>query len=99
MLTEEQIDKINDAFRHGSTLVFQIEGRGVFISDLYIKHRKNKTIEMKECYEVNESCFSGDNYYGDTCGPRRHFIFTDPYSEADGVIATIYYVEDIVKAK
>lgn len=95
MLTKEQIKQVEHSFKHGDSFVFQIEGRGVFVADKIYKHKKEATVEFKECYEVNESCFEGSEYYGETCGPEKHFILADPYVDNPNTIASIYYSDEI----
>lgn len=95
MLTKEQIKKVEHSFKHGDAFVFHIEGRGVFVADKTYKHRKEATVEFKECYEVNESCFEGDDYYGETCGSQKNFILDDPYADEPNIIASVYYQDEI----
>lgn len=95
MLSEEQIKQVEYAFKHGDAFVFVIEGHGVFVADRVLKHKKEATVEMREVYEINESCFSDDEYYGDTCGPEKMFILSDPYADNPNLVASRYYQDEI----
>lgn len=95
MLTQEQIEQINHSFKHGDAIVFQIERRGVFVADRVFKHRKEATIEFRECYEVDETCFEGNNYYGETLGDEKNFILDDAYVESPNTVGTFYYADEI----
>lgn len=96
MLTQEQIWQIEYSFKHTSTLVFEIENVGVFIADRTVKRAHDGTIEMKECYEVDESCFtkSGD-YYGDVTRCVRKLILQDPYAGNPNIVASCYKQSEI----
>lgn len=95
MLTEEQIKKVEYSFKHGDAFVFKIEGRGVFVAERVLKHRKEATVEFREVFEVNESCFEGDEYFGDVCGPEKMFILDDPYADNNNMVASVYYLDEI----
>ena len=96
MLTKEQITQVEHSFKHGDCFVFQIEGRGVFMAERVLKHRKEATVEMRECHEIDESCFQNDGeYYGDVKEKELNFILDDPYVENENTIASIYYLDEI----
>lgn len=95
MLSEEQIKQVEYAFKHGDAFVFVIEGRGVFVADRVLKHKKEATVEMREVYEVNAQCFDGDEYYGDACEPELMFILSDPYADNPNLVASRYYQDEI----
>lgn len=95
MLSEEQIKKVEHSFKHGDAFVFVIEGRGVFVADRVLKHKKEATVEMREVYEVNEKCFNDGDYYGDTWGPEMMFILSDPYADNANLVASRYYQDEI----
>lgn len=95
MLSEEQIKKVEHAFKHGDAFVFVIEGRGVFVADRVLKHKKEATVEMREVYEVNEKCFNDNDYYGDTWGPEMMFILSDPYADNPNLVASRYYQDEL----
>lgn len=95
MLTLAQFRQVEDSFRHGDELVFRIEGRGVFVADRVLKHKKEATIEMRGCFEVDETCFYDEDYFGDTLGKEINFILADPYAGYDSAVATVYYEDEI----
>ena len=95
MLSQEQIKQVEHSFKHGDFLVFQIVGKGVFVTDRVYKHRKNAPIEFKQCQEVDESCFEGDEYSGDLLPKEMTFILNDPYAGNAHTIASVYYSDDI----
>ena len=99
MLTEAQIKQVEHSYKHGDTFVFKIEGRGVFISDKYSKNKEEKTITFKECYEVDESDFSGSEYYGDFHGPKRTFVLEDPFGGHPNIYASRYKEKEIKEEK
>jgi len=95
MLTKEQIRQVEHSFKHGDTFVFVIEGRGVFVAERIIKHHKKGTIEFREVYEVDETCFEDDEYFGSTRGPEKIFILNDPYAGNNNIVASIYHADEI----
>ena len=95
-MDQEKINKIEYAFKHGDCFVFQIEGRGVFVAERVLKHKKEATVEMCESYEVDDTCFQEDGeYYGDTKGAPVTFILDDPYADNASTIASVYYLDEI----
>lgn len=100
-MTQTQLQLINAAFSaSGDILVFTLEER-VFISDEVKKHRKDRTIEMKFCDEIDESCFEKNGeYLGDIVpGDSLRIIFKDPYYKTDFIVASAYYNKDIIKIR
>ena len=95
MLSDLQITQVEHAFKHGDAFVFVIIGRGVFVADRVLKHKKEATVEMREVFEIDESCFSGNEYYGDTCGPEKMFILDDPYADNPNLVASRYHRDEI----
>lgn len=97
MLTKEQIKQVEHSFKHGDGFVFVIEDRGVFVADRVLKHRKEATVEMRDCAEVDETCFGPNGEYdGDiTNAPLKNFILDDPYADYDNTVASIYYSDEI----
>lgn len=101
MLSKEQIKQVERSYKHSDCLVFCIENenatsRRVFVAETCLKHRKEATIEMVECAEVNETCFekSGD-YYGEVVGPLKNIILDDPYADEECCVASIYYEDEV----
>ena len=96
-MTQEHIKQIEQAFKHGDNLVFQI-GERVFVSDTILKHRKQGTIEMQECSEIDIACFNPDGSYdGDVLSDLYNIILEDHYSELDNIIETQYYEDELVE--
>lgn len=108
MLTNEQIDLIEYAYKHSDCLVFTIEDDNhtrnrVFIvesSDI-LKHPKEATIEMQNCIEVDETCFEdrgyGFEYYGEYLykEPLKNIILSDPYPDNENIIESLYYEDEV----
>lgn len=94
-MTNQQINQINQSYRHGDTMVFQI-GNKVFVAETVLKHRKQGTVEFRECQEVDETCF-GENgeYDGDVLDEVKNFILADPYADQPNCVASIYYEDEI----
>ena len=98
-MTTEQLKKIEHSFKHGDGFVFVFDDKVyVSFSDTK-KHKRHKTIEIKSCNEIDESCFTAEGgYYGEVKeGKEYNFIFRDPYAGNENVLAAIYYLEDLVK--
>ena len=94
MLTYDQVQKIKRSFKHGDFFVFNIEDR-VFIAGTILKHRKEATIEFKECFEIDETCFEGDEYYGETKSEEKVIILEDTYADYENVVASFYYKDEV----
>ncbi len=98
-MTKEQITQIEYSYKHGDALVFRV-GEKVFITDRTLKHRKEATIEMVDCNEVDETCFaSNGEYYGDTLPKSYRIILNDPYADNDNVVASVYYEDELVSMR
>ena len=97
MLSDTQFKEVETSFKHGDTLVVRIDGR-VYVTDCYKKDDKTATIKLKNCQEVDESCFSenGEDYYGDVKDENYNFVLRDPYVGLENVVATVYYAKDIM---
>lgn len=96
-MTKEQIRKIDQAFKHSDDLVFTIDGRA-FVAEVALKHRKEATVEMVNCQEIDETCFEPDgSYYGETLEKTETIILRDPFADEPNMIATIYYADEIVR--
>lgn len=95
MLSKEQFKQVEESFRHSDSLVVRI-GELVYVCEEALKHRKDGTIELRECYEVDETCFdkNGD-YYGETTGEERNFILEDHLADNDNLVETIYYDDEL----
>lgn len=90
-------NKVNCSIKNGDTLVFMI-GRRVFISDTILKHKKEATIEFKDCYEVDYTCFEENGeYYGDALPSSGTIILRDPFADNPNEVATKYYHDEIVE--
>lgn len=95
MLSTEQIKKIEHSFKHGDNLVFTVNTR-TFVSDTILKHRKEATIEMMHCSEIDESCFdSNGEYNGDVLPGLWRVILQDPYADSSITVASLYYRDEI----
>lgn len=96
-MTKLEMKKIEYAFKHGESIVFKW-GRKVFVAERVFKHRKEATVEFRECYEIDRSCFdkNGD-YWGDTVGKERNFIFQDYYADNPNAIPYIFYKDELVR--
>ena len=57
-MTEEQIRKINYSFKHGDELVFTLDDKVYVAFGSIKKHKEEKTVEIRECHEVDNSCFT-----------------------------------------
>lgn len=96
-MNKKQIELIVEAYSHGDDLVFQV-GERVFVAEQVLKHRKEATIEMMQCSEVDETCFdSEDEYYGDVLAGSYRIILNDPYADYENSVATVYYDDEIVE--
>lgn len=96
MLTKEQINKVEQSYRNGDSIVIQI-GDKVLVAETVLKHRKEATIEFQGCLEVDESCFepNGD-YYGDVkSGEEKTYILDDPYADNPNMVASVYYDDEV----
>ena len=95
-MTQAQIKQIEDSFRNGDCLVFQI-GEKVYVSDQVYKHRKEATIEMKCCNEIDITCFepNGD-YWGDVLPGQYNIILQDHLADFDNSIESRYYDDEVV---
>lgn len=97
-MTSEQILKIIHSFRHGDSIVFKV-GEKIFVAfEGCRKYRKEAQIQMKNCDEVDETCFdiNGD-YNGDTKGDNVDIFLQDPYADNENEVATIYYNDEIIE--
>lgn len=95
-MTREQIKQIEHSYKHGDALVFRV-GEKVFVTDSILKHRKEATIEMVDCNEVDETCFANNGeYYGDTLPKSYRIILNDPYADNENVVAAEYYEDELV---
>lgn len=90
MLSNAQIKKVEHSFKHGDSMVIVIEGKSVYVADSITKQPKTATIKFTECYEVNESCFQGEEYFGEVCGPKLTLIIDDPYAKTPCIVASRY---------
>ncbi len=99
-MTKSQIALIERSFHPcGDTLVFQVGSR-VFVSDEILKHRKEATIEMMNCCEVDDTCFdSRGEYYGETLNQMYRIILHDPYPDSEAMVATVYYDDEVVQIR
>ena len=96
-MTEEELKKVEQAFKHGDTFVFQLEGE-VYVTESYRKIKKTGMIKLNECYKIDNTCFEKDgSYNGDTCETRYDMELIDPYPLNKNIIASIYYNKDVVK--
>ena len=95
-MTKQQIKQIEHSFKHSNVLVAQI-GKKVYVCERTLKHKKEGTIELRECYQVDESCFheGEEPYYGETVGKEKNFILADPYADEPNCVASIYYEDEI----
>ena len=96
MLSNEQIKQVEHSYSHSDCLVFSV-GEKVYVAESCLKHRKESTIEMVECAEIDESCFSPDGeYYGDvTSSPLKTIILDDPCANNEHCVASKYYEDEI----
>ena len=97
MLTKEQIKQVEHSFKHSNVLVAQI-GNKVYACERTLKHKKEGTIELRECYEIDESCFhqgKDEEDYGETVGKEKNFILEDCYAGNDNLVASVYYDDEI----
>lgn len=96
-MTNQQIYQIEQSYRNGDCMVFQI-GKRVFVAETVLKHRKNATIEFQDCQEVDETCF-GENgeYDGDVLDEVKNFILEDPCADEPNCVASIYYDDEVKK--
>lgn len=97
MLSETQMKQVEASYKHGDALVVRIDGR-VYVTEDFKKDPKAGTIKLKNCQEVDETCFSenGEEYYGDVTGENYNFTLKDSYADNENVVATIYYAKDII---
>ena len=98
MLNKSQIEQVEHSFKHGDAFVFQIEGR-VFVAETVLKHKKEATVEFQECFEVDETCFEGNEYYGETLNQEKLIILKDPCADNDYAIESIYYQDEIIEER
>ena len=96
-MTEEQFCSVQDSYKHSDTLVFQV-GKKIYISEEVLKHRKEATIEMMNCSEVDDTCFddNGYDYDGTVCPGLFRIILQDPFAEFDNTVASVYYDDEVV---
>ena len=98
-MTAEQINKIENAFKHGDECVFQI-GKKIYVAEEVLKHRKEATIEFVRSFESDESCFeSNGEYYGDVLPSPKTFILEDTYADNENIVALVYYEDEIKEVK
>lgn len=94
-MTNEQFKQVEHSFKHGDTAVIKI-GERIFVCEQALKHRKEATIEFKDCYEVNDSCFEPNGeYYGDTLPNSHTIILDDHLADEPNCVETIYYDDEI----
>lgn len=93
-MTKEQIKQIEQSFRHSDDMVFSISGR-VFVAEKVLKHRKEATVEMVNCQEIDETCFEGENYYGDVLPETKTIILDDPFADQQNMVASVYYTDEV----
>ena len=99
MLTDEQIAQVEHSFKHGDTLVFVVANLGVFVADKVNKHKNEGTVEMKECYQVDEACFLDGDYNGDVSHQVKKMVLKDPYKDTPCLIATRYEHSEIMEVR
>lgn len=101
MLTKEQYKMIEHSYKNGDELVFKIEDRA-FICFGGITYHKNKTYTLKDCSEVDITCFEkdGTEYWGDFLPKTYNITVKDPYNgktKNSCLIASQYYKQDIIR--
>ena len=97
-MTQEQIKLIEHAFSKSDILVFCIGDRVFITEEDILKHKKEATIELTECSEVDESCFNSDGTYDGDCLPGLYtIILQDHLSELDTAVETRYYEDEVVE--
>lgn len=95
MLTKSQIKQVIHSYKHGEYMVVTI-GDKVFVCEEVLKHPKEATVELRNCQEVDESCFEPNGeYYGETLGQDFTYILDDPCADQPELIATVYYSDEI----
>ena len=95
MLSKNQIRQINNSFKHSDCVVFTI-GEKVYVAEKCYKHAKEGTIEMVECYEIDETCFEPNGeYYGETLSDMSTIILEDTYADNPNMVATVYYEDEV----
>ena len=97
-MTKEQINKIEHSFKHGDCFVFTV-GERVFVAFEGVrKYKKEATIQMMNCDEVDESCFdSNGDYNGDTKGNNVDVYLADPYADYENQVASHYYDDELIE--
>lgn len=95
MLNEQQLKQVENSFKHSNVLVARI-GEEVYVCERTLKHKKEGTIELRECYKVDETCFEENGeYYGETLNEEKNFIMEDYYANYDYAVASIYFEDEI----
>ena len=94
MLTYDQVQQVKHSFKHGDDFVFQIEGR-VFVAETVLKHKKEATVEFQECYEIDETCFEGEDYYGETLSEEKLIIIEDTFADYENIVSSFYYQDEV----
>lgn len=99
-ITPDQYRLIERSFSNGDTLVFRVGGRVFITEEDTLKHRKEATIEMVNCSEVDQSCFNADGSYdGDVLPQLYRIILQDPQADVDNVVETLYYDDELISCE
>ena len=95
-MTNEQFQMVEESYGNGDALVFKV-GERVFVCEEALKHRKEATVEMVDCSEIDETCVTkSGEYYGDVISaPSFTMILADPYADYPDEVATIYYEDEL----
>lgn len=100
MLTKKQRQIINHSLKHSDgAVLITIEGVGDYIALDSAKHRKEATIEFMNASLVDDSCFYGDNYYGDVRPENFTIILNDPWADNPNLIETRFYKDELVSMR
>lgn len=94
-LSDKQIDKLDERFGRENVII--IENHGVFICDNQTKHKRAKTVELRNCRKVDGTCFTSTGEYAGTyVGSQQYFIMKDMLYDG-GIFLQYYYDREIIK--
>lgn len=100
MLNEKQINAVEASFKPSDNFVFTIGSRTWVSFGGCKKKRKGEggVVEFKECYEVDETCFDGTDYYGDTTGEGYNIILEDENYEYPNAYISRYRDDELISS-
>lgn len=97
MLTKKQRQIIDHSLKHSDgAVLITIEGVGDYIATDHLKHRKEGTIEFVNASLVDDSCFYGENYYGDVKPGNFTIILADHLADNENLVETRFYADELI---